>query len=110
MINSIWYLETKGINIFRLLFQWGAGRREVLHFMGYGWREENYVADFNVVFETSRQKQLLNKLKHKRRVWELEAVLAYKRKGQWAAVVTVEEETSASFVSHRLLSTHPLRK
>lgn len=73
-------------------------------------REENYVADLDVVFKTSRQRQLLNKLKHKRRVWELEAVLAYKRKVQWAALVTVEEETSASFVSHHLLSTHPARK
>lgn len=90
------------------IFSWGG--REVFYFMGYGRREEKYVADLYVVFKTSHQRQLLNKLKHKRRVCELEAVLAYKRKGQWAAVVTVEEETSASVVSHHLLSIHPARK
>lgn len=82
----------------------------VLHFMGYGRREEKYFADLYVVFKTSNQRQLLNKLKHKRRVCELEAALDCKRKGQWVAVVTVEEETSASFISYHLLSIHPARK
>lgn len=84
--------------------------REILHFMGYGRREEKYVADLHVVFKTSRQRQLLNKLKHKRRICKLEAALAHKRKGQWAAVVTVEAETSASFIFHHLLRIHPSRK
>lgn len=91
-------------------FPLAGGGREILHFMGYGRREEKYVADLYVVFKTSHQRQLLNKLKHKRRVCELEAALACKRKGQWAAVVTVEEETSASFISHYLLSIHPTQK
>lgn len=84
--------------------------REVLHFMGYGRREEKYVADLHVVFKTSRQRQLLNKLKRKRRVCKLEAALAHKRKGQWAAVVTLEAETSASFIFHHLLPIHASRK
>lgn len=81
--------------------------REILHFMGYGRRE---VADLHVVFKTSCQRQLLNKLKHKRRICKLEAPLAHKRKKQWAAVVTVGAETSASFVFHHLLPIHPSRK
>jgi len=78
--------------------------------MGYGRREEKYVADLYAVFKASHQRQLLNKLKHKRRVCELEAALAWRRKGQWAAVVTLEEANSASFVSHHLLSIHPARR
>lgn len=81
--------------------------REILHFIGYGRRE---VADLHVVFKTNCQRQLLNKLKHKRRICKLEAVLAHKRKGQWAAVVTVEAETSAFFIFHHLLSIHLSRK
>lgn len=56
-----------------------AERREILHFMRYGRRE---VADLHVVFKTSCERQLLNKLKHKRRIRKLEAALAHKRKGQ----------------------------
>lgn len=82
--------------------------REILHFMGYGRRE---VADLHVVFKTSCQRQLLSKLKHKRRIRKLEAPQkAHKRKGQWAAVVTVGAETSASFIFHHLLPIHPSRK
>lgn len=75
--------------------------------MGYGRRK---VADLHVVFKTSCQRQLLNKLKHRRRICKLEAVLAHERKGQQAAVVTVEAETSASFIFHHLHPVHPSRK
>lgn len=81
--------------------------RKILHFMGYGRRE---VADLHVVFKTSCQRQLLSKLKHNWRICKLEAPLAHKRKGQWAAVVTVEAETSAFFIFHHLLPTNPSRK
>lgn len=82
-------------------------RREILHFMGYGRRE---VADLHMVFKTGCQRQLLNKLKHKRRIFKLEAALAHERKGQWAAVLTLEAETSASFIFHHLLPIDPSRK
>lgn len=75
--------------------------------MGYGRREEKYVADLHVVFKTSHQRQLLNKLKHKRRVCKLEAPLAHEKKGQWAAIVTVEAEIQPpSFFTTYSPSTH----
>lgn len=78
--------------------------REILHFMGYGRRE---VADLHVVFKTSCQRQLLNKLKHRRRICKLEAALAHERKGQRAAVVTVEAELQPpSFFTTYSPSTH----
>lgn len=81
--------------------------REILHFMRYGKRE---VADLHMFFKTGCQRQLLNKLKHEKRTFKLEAVLAHEGKGQWAAVLTVETETSASFIFYHLLPIHPSRK
>lgn len=49
--------------------------------MRYGRREKKCVADLYVVFKTSRQRQLLNKPKHKSGISELEATLACKNKG-----------------------------
>lgn len=85
------HLETDGIRIFWLSFYsgfcffffWGGWVRAVWRFMGYGRKE--------VVVKASRQRRLLNKLKHKRGVGELEAALAYKVKGLRAAAVTLRK-------------------
>lgn len=68
---------------FVFVFWEGGGVGGAWRFMGYGRKE--------VVVKASRQRRLLNKLKHKRGVGELEAALACKIKGPCAAAVTLRK-------------------